>query len=88
MNQSVSFTPNDSAGHGHLPQGHGSTDRLQAQPGAAQDARGVREAARHQVRHPIIVPGGRDGCIRVWDVPVPEPVVTLETKGTDTARDR
>ncbi|EEY66788.1 WD domain-containing protein, putative [Phytophthora infestans T30-4] len=36
---------------------------------------------------PEIVTGGRDGCIRVWDVRVPEPVVTLAPKEQDTARD-
>eukprot|EP00968_Pinguiococcus_pyrenoidosus_P029342 scaffold8507_cov277-Pinguiococcus_pyrenoidosus.AAC.3 len=27
---------------------------------------------------PEIVTGGRDGCVRVWDPRVPEPVVSLE----------
>ncbi|KUF99095.1 hypothetical protein AM588_10011146 [Phytophthora nicotianae] len=36
---------------------------------------------------PEIVTGGRDGCIRVWDVRVSEPVVTLAPKEQDTARD-
>ncbi|TDH69549.1 hypothetical protein CCR75_005007 [Bremia lactucae] len=36
---------------------------------------------------PEIVTGSRDGCIRVWDVRVPEPVVTLAPNEQDTARD-
>mmetsp|Transcript_42043 Transcript_42043/g.131716 ORF Transcript_42043/g.131716 Transcript_42043/m.131716 type:complete len:322 (-) Transcript_42043:22-987(-) len=35
---------------------------------------------------PEIVTGGRDGCVRVWDPRVPEPVVSLEPED-ETARD-
>ncbi|CAI5743704.1 unnamed protein product [Peronospora destructor] len=36
---------------------------------------------------PEIVTGGRDGCVRVWDVRVAEPVVTLAPKEHDIACD-
>jgi WD repeat-containing protein 92 len=36
---------------------------------------------------PEIVTGGRDGCVRVWDPRVPEPVVSLEPDEGQSIRD-
>lgn len=36
---------------------------------------------------PELVTGGRDGCVRVWDPRVPEPVVSLEPPSAEEARD-
>lgn len=36
---------------------------------------------------PELVTGGHDGCVRVWDPRVPEPVVSLEPAAGETARD-
>lgn len=36
---------------------------------------------------PELVTGGRDGCVKVWDVRVPEPVSSLEPRAGQTVRD-
>lgn len=36
---------------------------------------------------PEIVTGGRDGCVRLWDIRCPEPVLALEPGDGQTARD-
>lgn len=36
---------------------------------------------------PELVTGGHDGCVRVWDPRVPDPVVSLEPAAGETARD-
>ena len=38
-------------------------------------------------RAPEIVTGGRDGCVRLWDTRVKEPVLALEPGEGETARD-
>ncbi|CAK4137783.1 unnamed protein product [Aphanomyces euteiches] len=36
---------------------------------------------------PELVTGGRDGCVRVWDIRVANPVVSLEPEQTEAVRD-
>ena len=36
---------------------------------------------------PELVTGGRDGCVRLWDPRVPDPVLGLEPGAGETARD-
>ena len=60
---------------------------VQAHSGIVNCIDGIGGATSGGYGAPEIVTGGRDGCVRVWDARVNEPVLSLEPEEGQSARD-